>query len=116
MGPDYERQRAIAREVRGLFETTAGVVDVDDYLEADQVKYVFSVDRAKAALAGIPSEEIVRTLRLALEGADVGLVHIPKENRPGAGATAPADHRTDRPGASRGDFVANDRRPYGAAV
>ena len=81
-GPDYERQRAIAREVRGLFETTAGVVDVDDYLEADQVKYVFSVDRAKAALAGIPSEEIVRTLRLALEGADVGLVHIPKENRP----------------------------------
>jgi multidrug efflux pump subunit AcrB len=81
-GPDYERQRAIAREVRGLFETTPGVVDVDDYLEADQVKYVFSVDRAKAALAGIPSEEIVRTLRLALEGADVGLVHIPKENRP----------------------------------
>ncbi len=81
-GPDYERQRAIAREVRGLFETTVGVVDVDDYLEADQVKYVFSVDRAKAALAGIPSEEIVRTLRLALEGADVGLVHIPKENRP----------------------------------
>jgi len=81
-GPGYERQRAIAREVRGLFETTAGVVDVDDYLEADQVKYVFSVDRAKAALAGIPSEEIVRTLRLALEGADVGLVHIPKENRP----------------------------------
>ena len=39
-GPDYERQRAIAREVRGLFETTTGVVDVDDYLEADQVKFV----------------------------------------------------------------------------
>ena len=91
-GPDYERQRAIAREVRGLFETTAGVVDVDDYLEADQVKYVFSVDRAKAALAGIPSEEIVRTLRLALEGADVGF------------------------GASRGDFVANHCRPHGVVV
>ena len=81
-GPDYDRQIAIARDVRGLFETTAGVVDVDDYLEADQIKYVFTVDRAKAALAGIPSEEIVRTLRLALEGADVGLVHIPTEKRP----------------------------------
>ena len=81
-GPDYDRQMEIARGVRRLFETTAGVVDVDDYLEADQIKYVFTVDRAKAALAGIPSEEIVRTLRLALEGADVGLVHIPTEKRP----------------------------------
>ena len=40
-GPDYDRQSEIAREVRQMFETTAGVVDVDDYLEADQVKYVF---------------------------------------------------------------------------
>lgn len=81
-GPEYERQQAIARDVRRLFEQTADVVDVDDYLEADQVKYVFTVDRAKAALAGIPSEEIVKTLRLALEGANVGLVHLPKEKRP----------------------------------
>ncbi len=81
-GPEYDRQIEIARDVRRMFETTAGVVDVDDYLEADQVKYVLTVDRAKAALAGIPSEEIVRTLRLALEGVDVGLVHMPKEQRP----------------------------------
>ncbi|GKS60179.1 multidrug transporter AcrB [Nitrospira sp.] len=81
-GPDYDRQLAFARELRGLFETTPGVVDVDDYIEADQVKYVFSVDRAKAALAGLPSDEIVRTLRLALNGAKVGLVHIPEEKSP----------------------------------
>ncbi len=81
-GPDYARQIQIARDVRRLFEATPGVVDVDDYLEAEQVKYLFTVDRAKAALAGIPSEEIVRTLRLALEGADVGLVHIPRERQP----------------------------------
>ena len=52
-GPDYERQIVIARDVRKLFETTAGVVDVDDYLEADQVNYVFTVDRAKAADLGL---------------------------------------------------------------
>jgi multidrug efflux pump subunit AcrB len=46
------------------------------------VKYVFTVDRAKAALAGIPSEDIVRTLRMALEGTKVGLVHIPQEKSP----------------------------------
>ncbi len=81
-GPDYGRQLAVAREIRKLFESTSGVVDVDDYIEADQVKYVLMVDRAKAALAGIPSEEIVNTLRMALQGAKVGLVHIPQEKSP----------------------------------
>ncbi|HEX5647098.1 MAG TPA: efflux RND transporter permease subunit, partial [Nitrospira sp.] len=81
-GPDYGRQLAVAKEVRALFESTPGVVDVDDFVEADQVKYVFTVDRAKAALAGIPSEEIVHTLRMALEGTKVGLVHIPQEKSP----------------------------------
>ena len=81
-GSDYARQIAVAREVRSLFESTPGIVDVDDYVEADQVKYVFTVDRAKAALAGIPSEEIVNTLRMALEGTKVGLVHIPQEKSP----------------------------------
>jgi multidrug efflux pump subunit AcrB len=81
-GPDYERQLAIAREIRALFESTSGVVDVDDYIEADQAKYLFTVDRVKAALAGIPSEEIVNTLRMALQGAKVGLVHIPQEKSP----------------------------------
>jgi multidrug efflux pump subunit AcrB len=81
-GPDYNRQLAVAREIRTLFESTSGVVDVDDYIEADQVKYVFTVDRAKAALAGIPSEEIVNTLRMALQGSKVGLVHIPQEKSP----------------------------------
>jgi multidrug efflux pump subunit AcrB len=81
-GSDYERQLAIAREIRALFESTSGVVDVDDYIEADQAKYLFTVDRVKAALAGIPSEEIVNTLRMALQGEKVGLVHIPQEKSP----------------------------------
>ena len=81
-GPDYARQMAVARDIRKLFESTVGVVDVDDYIEADQVKYVFNVDRAKAALAGIPSDDIVRTLHMAVEGEKVGLVHIPQEKSP----------------------------------
>jgi multidrug efflux pump subunit AcrB len=72
----------VARDIRKLFESTVGVVDADDYIEADQVKYVFTVDRAKAALAGIPSDEIVRTLRMAVQGTKVGLVHIPQEKNP----------------------------------
>ena len=81
-GPDYARQMAIAREIRALFESSTGVVDVDDYIEADQVKYVFTIDRAKSALAGITSEDIVNTLRMAMEGTNVGLVHMPHEKSP----------------------------------
>ena len=81
-GPDYGQQRETAQALRGLFETTTGVVDVDDSIEADHVKYIFSVDRAKAALGGVPSEDIVATVRMALEGAKVGLLHLPKEKSP----------------------------------
>lgn len=81
-GPDYDQQLELARHVRRMFEDTPGVVDVDDSIEADQVKYVFTVDQAKAALAGVPSEEIVKTLRLALEGMAIGVVHVPREKSP----------------------------------
>ncbi len=81
-GPDYGRQLAVARDVRRLFESTPGVVDVDDSIEADQVKYRFTVDRAKAALAGIPSQDLIDTFRMAVDGAVIGLVHIPAEKEP----------------------------------
>jgi multidrug efflux pump subunit AcrB len=81
-GPDYTRQMAAARDLRKLFESTPGVVDVDDYIEAEQTKFVITVDRAKAALAGIPSDDVVRTLRMALQGTNVGLVHILAEKSP----------------------------------
>jgi multidrug efflux pump subunit AcrB len=81
-GPEYARQVDVARMVRKLFEATPGVVDVDDSLEADQIKYAFEVDRAKAAVMGVPSEEVVRTLRMALEGASVGLAHMREEKAP----------------------------------
>ncbi len=78
-GPDYPRQIQIAREIRDLFEKTEGVVDVDWYVEDDQTKFVFEVNREKAALNGISAEQIAVTLRIAVEGMKVGLLHVPKE-------------------------------------
>jgi multidrug efflux pump subunit AcrB len=78
-GPDYARQIAVARDIRSLLESTPGVVDVDDYVEAEPVKFVFAIDRVKASLAGISSKEIVNIVQMALEGAKVGLVHLPQE-------------------------------------
>ncbi|HXG52795.1 MAG TPA: efflux RND transporter permease subunit [candidate division Zixibacteria bacterium] len=78
-GPDYRRQIEIARRIRDIFEKTEGVVDVDWYVEDDQVKYRFLVDKEKAALNGVSTEQIASTLRLAVEGAGVGLLHQPEE-------------------------------------
>jgi multidrug efflux pump subunit AcrB len=78
-GPDYRRQVEIARQIRETLLKTEGVVDVDWYVEADQVKYRFVVDKEKAALNGVLTDQVAATLRLALTGMEVGLLHQPQE-------------------------------------
>lgn len=78
-GPDYNRQIEIARQIRDIFDQTDGVVDVDWYVEDDQPKYRFVVDKEKAALNGVSAEQAAATLRIAVEGMTVGLLHQPQE-------------------------------------
>ena len=52
-GPETSRQIEIAKQVRDIFEKTAGVVDIDWFVEADQRKIMFEVDQEKAADSGI---------------------------------------------------------------
>jgi multidrug efflux pump subunit AcrB len=81
-GPETGRQIEIAREIRKVFTETAGVVDVDWYVEEDQPKITFTVDQEKAARAGISTEAAAQSLRIALNGMGAGLVHLEKENEP----------------------------------
>jgi multidrug efflux pump subunit AcrB len=81
-GLNDDRRRHLARAIRKVFEETSGIVDIDDTTEADQVRYRLTVDTTKAGLAGVSSEEIVRTLEMALKGAAVGFAHIPGEKSP----------------------------------
>jgi multidrug efflux pump subunit AcrB len=78
-GPDYESQMALARQVRDIFEQTEGVVDVDTYMEDDQTKQRLVVDQEKAALNGVSVDQVNQTLRVALGGMDVGLLHAAGE-------------------------------------
>ncbi len=81
-GPDPARRREIARQVLGIFERTAGVVDVDWFVEDDQQKLTYSVDRTKAALHGISVEQLSQSLAVALGGFAAGQVHLPREKEP----------------------------------
>jgi len=78
-GPDYERQRQIARQIRDIFEQTPGVVDVDWYMEEEQPRMQMDIDRQKAALHGISDAQIARAVATALGGRTVGLLHQPRE-------------------------------------
>jgi multidrug efflux pump subunit AcrB len=57
-------------------------VDVDWEVEAPGPRIEVHVDRDKAMRAGITTEQIVRTLRVALHGADAGIIHLPRARDP----------------------------------
>jgi len=75
-GPDHAGRIEVARQVKEVFETTPGVVDVDWWVEADQTRYRFVVDKERAAVAGVSAQQVSRTLAIALGGHDAGLVHV----------------------------------------
>jgi multidrug efflux pump subunit AcrB len=81
-GQNRAHREALAMEVKRIFEETPGVVDVDWYGEEDQKRYLFHIDKEKAALNGITAETISRTLKVAVEGVDVDLAHFPREREP----------------------------------
>jgi multidrug efflux pump subunit AcrB len=78
-GPSYDGQIQVARQVLADFRSTPGVVDDDWSVEAPEPKLRFVVDKRKAALSGVSTEQIAQTLSLALHGAVAGIAHLPNE-------------------------------------
>jgi multidrug efflux pump subunit AcrB len=78
-GPDHDRQIEVARQIKDIFDRTEGVVDVDWYVEDNQSMYRFEVDKEKAALNGITAQQIAATMRVAVNGVSVGLLHQRQE-------------------------------------
>jgi len=77
-GPDDQTRWDVAKQVRSVFEHTEGVTDVDWYVEADQAKYELIPDKEKAALSGIPTDQLTQTIALAVAGSGMELAHIPQ--------------------------------------
>lgn len=80
------------KHVRSLFEKTKDVVDIDDSFESVRTRFVFHVDKEKASLTGISTEQIANTLRVGLQGMQpgegnvqdfrAGAAHLPRELNP----------------------------------
>lgn len=78
-GPNYERQRELALQIRDIFEETEGVVDVDWYMEEPQKRYNVHLDQEKAALHGIDANRVADLVATVVDGAPAGLFHLPNE-------------------------------------
>ncbi len=72
----------VAQRVRSDLQQTAGVVDVDDFVEAPHQQLHFLLQQDKAAALGITSAQVAATLRLAIQGEAVGMVHSNSERQP----------------------------------
>nr|WP_293303454.1 efflux RND transporter permease subunit [Allomuricauda sp.] len=76
-GPDYDKQIALAEDVKGILNNTTDVVDVDWMVEDDQVEYDFVVDKEKAMLYGVTPQQIVQVMAMAFREQPVS--HIYRE-------------------------------------
>ncbi|MGC8941178.1 MAG: efflux RND transporter permease subunit [Sulfurihydrogenibium sp.] len=74
-GPDYNGQLQVANEIKKIFENTKGVIDVGIYTNYLQREYQIDIDKEKVKRYGLSEDVIVKTLRIALAGHKVGLVH-----------------------------------------
>ncbi len=81
-GPTLEGRLVVADEIRNVFATTDGVVDVDWEVEAPGPRIEILLDREKAAQAGITAEQVAQTVRVALDGVGAGLIHDPTTRDP----------------------------------
>lgn len=79
-GPNLEEQQNIAAQVKTLFAKTADVVDVDWFVEDDQTEFQFNVNKEKAMLAGVSTQQVVRTVQMALGGHEVTQLYQESEH------------------------------------
>lgn len=81
-GTPYETLRAAGRVVEQRLAREPGTGDVDSTVEDRSNRLIFVVDKEKAALSGVATEDVARTAALALSGLDVGRLEAPAEAYP----------------------------------
>jgi multidrug efflux pump subunit AcrB len=78
-GPDEASRIDVASQIKRIFETTKGVVDVDWFVEHNMEELDFRVDKAKAALTGVSTDTISKTLYMAVKGMKAGILHTGRD-------------------------------------
>ncbi len=78
----YETIREAALAVADRLRAEPMVTDIDTTVEADRTKWIYEVDKEKAALSGVSTEDVMKTLQFALTGAAVTHLQVATEVEP----------------------------------
>lgn len=74
-GPDYNQQIKVADSIMSILKKTNSVVDIDWSVESAQTEYHLKVDKEKAMLNGIVSQQVVGSLTQLLREAPISQLH-----------------------------------------
>jgi hydrophobe/amphiphile efflux-1 (HAE1) family protein len=80
--PDYETLAPLAKQFETALKSVPGVTDVDMKYTPGQPELRVSLDRAKAARAGVPVASLATALRAAIEGDEAGKLRQGKDDIP----------------------------------
>ena len=74
-GPDYEKLRQSATQLKNDFGKIYGLINIDDSVTATAPEYLIRVDQHKAMLAGLVPAQVAKLVHDYVVGADVGTLH-----------------------------------------
>lgn len=80
-GRNWQEDLAAARQVKQIFSTTPGVVDVDWMVNDPQQEYRFTPNE-QAQLHGISNQDVANTVNMLIGGNTVDLLHTDHEIEP----------------------------------
>ena len=75
-GPDYDKLRLAAAEIKAKFNDVYGLINVDDSVTADNIGYNINIDREQANLLGVAPAEVSKMLRDYINGFELGYMHL----------------------------------------
>lgn len=74
-GPNHEGQLYVANQIKKVFQNTPGIIDVGIYENFPQKEIELDIDREKLKRYQLSEDVVVKTMRIALAGYQVGLIH-----------------------------------------
>ena len=74
-GPDAETRRAVAAEVRKIFDSVGFIVDVDDSMGLPRPRLRMAVDQDQIEYFGVEQADVYDTIEALLTGVPVGYSH-----------------------------------------
>lgn len=95
VGPDLEVIERVAREVERALLATPGARDVENPLRIARTNLRLEFDPQKAAVLGVTSADVDRSVRLAVSGVEVGTFKDPSGEQYPITVRAPLDGRAN---------------------